>query len=177
MAGKNVTIANKKYNVISKGANGTCVEFSRTECSKIFELGEAKKESELMKSANSINNLVCKYIRTEYSDDYSAEFLVMERLYPLQYRSLTLKEREDMFDTFLNQVKELHTNGFAHRDIKRPAHIASGERSWDNIVLTAEGLRLIDTGNSVTSDNYDFEDACIDDIACVLEFKAVFLIP
>jgi serine/threonine protein kinase len=40
----------------------------------------------------------------------------------------------------------LHSAGFVHRDIKRPSNLSG--LAFDNILLTNEGLRLIDVGIS-----------------------------
>jgi len=55
--------------------------------------------------------------------------------------------RESWFDVFQDEVLALHTAGFVHHDIQRPSNLP-GER-FDNILLTAQGLRLIDVGISV----------------------------
>ena len=173
-----IMIDNINYSLLSEGANGQVVELNSTNCAKIFELGEALREANLMQKANSINGLLCKFIKIEITSEYSKELLVMERLFPLQYRALTLVEREKFFDKFLTQLKELHSKGFAHWDVKRPVHVCkSADRLWDNIILTPQGLRLIDTGNSVLSGDYDFDEACREDIANAMEFKNIFLIP
>jgi serine/threonine protein kinase len=72
--------------------------------------------------------------------------LVMERLYPLDFRSLELSKRELLLDVFVDEVRELHRAGFVHRYIRRPSD-QSGER-YDNVLLTNQGLRLIDVGIS-----------------------------
>lgn len=175
---KTIMIDNVKYNLLSEGANGQVVELNSNSCAKIFELGEAAREADLMKRANLINDLLCKFIKIEITSGYSKELMIMERLFPLQYRAITVNERAQFFDKFLTELKELHANGFAHWDVKRPAHVCkSADKLWDNIVLTPQGLRLIDTGNSVLSDDYDFEDACEEDISNAMEFREIFLIP
>jgi RIO-like serine/threonine protein kinase len=171
-----IVIDSVKYDLLSEGANGQVVELTQDTCAKIFELGEAQREADLMKVANSINGLLCNHVKVEPTSGYSKELLVMERLYPLQYRAIAVTQREAFFNKFLSELKKLHSNGFAHWDVKRPAHVAK-ERLWDNIVLTPQGLRLIDTGNSVLQDNYAFEKACEEDIKNAMEFKEVFLIP
>ena len=70
----------------------------------------------------------------------------MERLYPMDYRSMELEKRELIFDVFKDELIQLHKNGFVHRDIARPSNI-SGDR-YDNIFLIETGLRLIDVGIS-----------------------------
>ena len=162
------------YSLLSQGENGQVVTLSTKEVAKIFELGASKQEAAAMKAANSINSLVVKLLRVDITMGYSNELLVMERLYPLQYRALSIPERVQFFEIFLSQLKELHSNGWAHGDIKRPQWVDS---HWDNIVLTKGGIRLIDTGTSVTSEHFNFKDWCERDISNAMEFKEVFLKP
>ena len=49
-------------------------------------------------------------------------------------------------DVFEQELSDLHKAGFVHRDIKRPSNISG--LAFDNILLTNEGLRLIDVGIS-----------------------------
>jgi len=44
-----------------------------------------------MKFANAVNNLVVKFIRLDFDETLNAEMLVMERIYPLDYRHTKLK--------------------------------------------------------------------------------------
>lgn len=162
------------YSLLSQGENGQVVVINNKEVAKIFELSGSREEAKLMKAANQVNFLVVKLLRVDITSGYSKELLVMERLYPLQYRAISIPEREQMFEVFLTQLKELHLNGWAHGDIKRPTWCDS---SWDNIILTQTGLRLIDTGTAVTSEHYHFKDWCERDIANAMEFKEVFLKP
>jgi serine/threonine protein kinase len=169
-----IKIDGKLYNLLSQGENGQVVVINNKEVAKIFELSESREEANLMKTANSINSLVVKLLRVDITSGYSNELLVMERLYPLQYRAISVPERERFFKVFLTQLKELHLNGWAHGDIKRPDWVDS---PWDNIILTQIGIRLIDTGTAVTSNHYKFKDWCMRDIANAMEFKDVFLKP
>jgi tRNA A-37 threonylcarbamoyl transferase component Bud32 len=96
--------------------------------------------------ANKINDLVVKFIR---KDDLNGnEMLVMERLYPISVNSLTKLEREKFIEDFEMKIAELHKSGFVHGDIRRPR--LPIPECFDNIVLTKEGFRLIDTDFSVT---------------------------
>lgn len=99
-----------------------------------------------MKFSNSINDLVVKFHRIDFDDEKSAEMLVMERLYPMDFRAYEREKRELWFEVFEDELKALHKAGFVHRDIKRPSNI--GGMSYDNIFLTEIGLRLIDVGIS-----------------------------
>lgn len=174
MASGKIKIDGILYSLLSQGENNQVVVINNKEVGKIFELGASKQEAAAMKSANKINNLVVKLLRVDITSGYSKELLVMERLYPLQYRALSIPERVQMFETFVSQIQELHCNGWAHGDIKRPEWV---ESHWDNIVLTKSGIRLIDTGTAVTSDHFNFKDWCERDILNAMEFKEVFLKP
>jgi serine/threonine protein kinase len=55
--------------------------------------------------------------------------------------------REIWFDVFEDQLQELHQKGFVHNDLKRPSTI-SGDK-FDNIMLTQQGIRLIDADLSI----------------------------
>ena len=134
---------------LSTGANNTVIVLSDTEVGKLF-LGDTRSEigseAEKMKYANGINNLVVKFIRLDYNDTIAAEMLVMERIYPLDFRSYEVEIRELWLDVFEEELKQLHAEGFAHRDLKRPSNIEG--LAFDNILLTKDGLRLIDVGIS-----------------------------
>lgn len=138
-------------------------------------MSSAISEYKMLVAANKINSVLVKAVGHDFT--LEGEWLMMERLMPLQYRAIDVLTREAMYEEFVRQVKELHSNGLAHWDIKRPDHVASGMASWDNIILTEEGLRLIDAGNMVNSNDPDFEDAVEDDLDCLREFKEVFLQP
>ncbi len=140
----------KKYpRQLSFGAHNIVIAVSETEAGKVFE-GNTKSdivaEAEKLKFANSINDLVVKYIRIDYHQENNWEILVMERLYPLDYRGIEHEKRELIFEVFEDELKELHRRGFVHRDLRKPSH-AIWER-YDNIFLTDRGLRLIDVGIS-----------------------------
>lgn len=64
--------------------------------------------------------------------------LMMERLYPLDFRAHEVEVREIWADVF--------TTGFINLDLLRPSNIP-GDR-YDNIFLTANCLRLVDVGIS-----------------------------
>ncbi|MFN4147529.1 MAG: hypothetical protein ACK4GN_17010 [Runella sp.] len=134
---------------LSSGANNTVIVLSDTEVAKLFT-GDTRSdigsEAEKMKFANTINQLVVRFIRLDYSEDLQAEMLVMERLKPLDYRAYEVEMREIWYSVFEDELLELHRAGFVHRDLKRPSDI--GGLAFDNILLTEKGLRLIDTGIS-----------------------------
>jgi len=134
---------------LSAGANNTVIALSDTEAAKLF-IGDTRSdigsEAEKMKFANAINGLVVKFIRLDYNETLQAEMLVMERIYPIDYRAYEYEKRELWYSVFEDELNELHKAGFIHRDIKRPSGLEG--MSFDNILLTNTGLRLIDVGIS-----------------------------
>jgi len=134
---------------LSSGANNTVIVLSETEVGKLFvgdTRSEIGSEAEKMQYANSINNLVAKFIRLEFNETLQAEMLVMERIHPLDFRSYEVEIRELWLDVFGDDLQKLHSAGFVHRDLKRPSNISG--LAFDNILLTHTGLRLIDVGIS-----------------------------
>ena len=134
---------------LSAGANNTVIVLSETEVGKLFvgdTRSEIGSEAEKMQYANAINNLVVKFVRLDYNEAIQAEMLVMERIHPLDFRSYEVEIRELWLDVFEDDLKQLHKEGFVHRDLKRPSNI--GGLAFDNILLTKTGLRLIDLGIS-----------------------------
>ena len=72
--------------------------------------------------------------------------LVMERLYPMDFRAYEYEKRELWLEVFEDELKALHRAGFAHRDLRRPSDVVGFK--FDNIFLTPTGFRLIDVGIS-----------------------------
>ena len=134
---------------LSVGANNTVIVLNENEVAKLFS-GDTRSdlgsEAEKMKFANSINDLVVKFIRLDYNDELQSEMLVMERIYPIDFRAYEVEIRELWLDVFENELSKLHQSGFIHRDLKRPSDIQG--LAFDNILLTNQGLRLIDVGIS-----------------------------
>lgn len=64
----------------------------------------------------------------------------------MDYRAYEVEIRELWLDVFEDELRALHQAGFVHRDLKRPSDI--GGLAFDNILLTEQGLRLIDVGIS-----------------------------
>ncbi|MBL7974325.1 MAG: hypothetical protein JNJ85_05405 [Candidatus Kapabacteria bacterium] len=134
---------------LSSGANNTVIVLSDSEVGKLFTgdtRSEIGSEAEKMQFANSINSLVVEFKRLEFNEDLNAEMLVMERIYPFDFRSYEVEIRELWLSVFEDELRALHAAGFVHRDLKRPSGI--GGLSFDNILLTNSGVRLIDVGIS-----------------------------
>ncbi len=139
---------------LSYGSNNPCIALNDVEVAKIFS-GDTRSdigsEAEKLKFANKVNDLICKFIMLEFDEKNNWDLLVMERIYPIDYRSYEIEKRELWLDVFEDELKQLHVAGFVHHDLRRPSDIA-GER-FDNILLTPLGLRLIDVGISALQTN------------------------
>jgi serine/threonine protein kinase len=140
----------KKYpRQLSHGVNNPVIAVSDTEVAKLFTgdiRSDIGSEAEKIQFANAINNLVVKFKRLEHNEITGWNMLIMERIYPVDYRSYEIEKRALWMEVFEDELNELHANGFVHRDLKRPSKI-QGER-FDNIFLTPNGIRLIDVGIS-----------------------------
>lgn len=139
----------KRYpRTLSSGANNTVIALSETEAGKLF-VGDTRSdigsEAEKMKFANAVNGLVVRFVRLDELNQ-EAELLVMERLYPMDFRAYEQEKRELWLDVMEDELHQLHKAGFAHRDIRRPSDMPG--MTFDNIFLTPQGLRLIDVGVS-----------------------------
>ena len=135
--------------LLSSGNNNKVIVLSDTEVAKLFiadTRSDIGSEAGKMKYANTINGLVVKFIRIDFDEVLQAEMLVMERIYPIDFRAYEVEKRELWIDVFEDEVKQLHNNGFVHRDLKRPSGLDG--LSFDNVLLTTTGLRLIDVGIS-----------------------------
>jgi serine/threonine protein kinase len=139
----------KRYpRTLSSGTNNTVIALSETEVGKIFT-GDTRSdigsESLKLQFANKINGLLVGFIRLDELND-EAEMLVMERLYPMDFRAYEYERRELWLDIFEDELRQLHKSGFVHRDLRRPSDMPG--LTFDNIFLTSTGLRLIDVGIS-----------------------------
>lgn len=134
---------------LSAGANNTVIVLNENEVAKLFS-GDTRSdlgsEAEKMKFANAINNLVVKFIRLDYNEELQSEMLVMERIYPIDFRAYEVEIRILWIEVFESELNKLHQSGFVHRDLKRPSDLQG--LAFDNILLTQQGLRLIDVGIS-----------------------------
>lgn len=134
---------------LSAGANNMVIALSETEAAKLFlddTRSDIGSEAHKMQMANAINGLVVQFHRLDYEDNLQAEMLVMERLYPIDYRAYEAEKRELWCSVFEDELSQLHAAGFVHRDIRRPSGL-NGQH-FDNVLLTEKGLRLIDVGIS-----------------------------
>jgi serine/threonine protein kinase len=134
---------------LSAGTNNTVIVLSEHEVAKLFTddtRSDIGSEAEKMKYANAVNDLVVKFVRLDYNETINAEMLVMERIKPLDFRAFEVEIRELWLDVFEDELNTLHQAGFVHRDLKRPSDISG--QAFDNILLTNQGLRLIDVGIS-----------------------------
>jgi hypothetical protein len=55
-----------------------------------------------MRYANNINSLITKFIRLDFNKDLDAEMLVMERIYPIDFRAYEIEIRELWLDVFID---------------------------------------------------------------------------
>ncbi len=155
------------------------VVLSSTEVGKLYAndtRSDIGSEAEKMRFANDVNSLVVKFIRLDTHIETGSEMLVMERLYPLDFRSHEELKRELWLDVFRDEIRELHRAGFVHRDIKRPSELKG--QVYDNIFLTETGLRLIDVGISALRSQVGdalFEKFVENELREVEEFATYFL--
>lgn len=135
--------------LLSSGENNKVIALSESEVAKLY-VGDTRSdigsEAEKMKYANNINNLVCRFVRLDFDESLQSDMLVMERIYPIDYRAYEVEKRELWVEVLFDEMKELHNAGFVHRDIRRPSEISG--QAFDNILLTNNGIRLIDVGIS-----------------------------
>jgi serine/threonine protein kinase len=165
--------------LLSSGANNKVIVLTGEMVAKLY-IGDTRSdigsEAEKMKYANTVNGLVCKFLRLDYDDNLRAEMLVMERIYAIDYRAHEIEKRELWLEVFLDEIHQLHHAGFVHRDIRRPSDITG--LPFDNILLTNEGIRLIDVGISALLSQVGdklFNKYVETELAELQEFKNYFL--
>nr|GFC29870.1 hypothetical protein [Tanacetum cinerariifolium] len=75
---------------LSRGANNAAIALSETEVGKLFgddTRSDIGSEAEKMRFANEVNGLVVKFLRLETNEALGTDMLVMERIYPLDFRA------------------------------------------------------------------------------------------
>ena len=165
--------------LLSSGANNKVIALTETEVAKLYvedTRSDIGSEAEKMKFANTINGLVCRFVRLDFDESLKSDMLVMERIYPVDYRAYEIEKRELWADVFFDEMKQLHKAGFVHRDIRRPSDI--GGQAFDNVLLTHNGIRLIDVGISALLTqvgNKLFEKYIEIETTEMQEFKTYFL--
>jgi len=164
---------------LSAGANNTVIVLSGMEVGKLYvgdTRSEIGSEAAKMQYANTINNLIVKFIRLDYNEEIDAEILVMERIFPIDFRAFEVEIRELWLEVFEEELKHLHQAGFVHRHLKRPSNL--GGLAFDNILLTQSGLRLIDVGISALKNQVGekiFEKYIEVELNEMKEFREYFL--
>ncbi|MFT4685141.1 MAG: hypothetical protein ACJATN_000249 [Neolewinella sp.] len=71
-----------------------------------------------MKFANGVNDLVTKFIRLDVNEELDVDMLVMERLYPMDFRAYEQEIRLLWLNVFEDELKALQSAGFVHRDLR-----------------------------------------------------------
>ena len=83
--------------LLSSGENNQVIALSETEVAKLYA-GDTRSdigsEAEKLKYANNINNLVCRFVRLDFDESLQSDMLVMERIYPIDYRAYEVEKRE-----------------------------------------------------------------------------------
>ena len=98
----------KRYpKILSKGEHNTVIALSESEVGKLFA-GDTRSdigsEAEKMKYANKINGLIVKFQRLDIDDNSKSDMLVMERLYPMDFRAYEIGKRELWFEVFDDEL-------------------------------------------------------------------------
>ena len=149
----------KEYSnkILARSARGIVIAIDENQVAKLSYLNsyeQLEKESKKMSFANKINDLVVKFHELK-KDENENNLLIMERVYPLQYRALDVETRLKYCNEFESKLRELHNSGFVYRDLA-----ATLVNYYSNFILTNEGIRLIDTGISLLKSDigsYKFE--------------------
>lgn len=79
---------------LPRGANNAAIALSATEVGKLFSTdtrSDIGSEAEKTRFANEINTLVVKFKRLETNEALASDMLVMERIYPLDFRAYEVK--------------------------------------------------------------------------------------
>jgi hypothetical protein len=139
-------------------------------CWETFDQGFIPAEILGMKWANSINNLVVKYVDHFHIEEVGY-IIAMERLYPCLPTAFGKKDIEAAIEVAEQELEQLWASGWAHGDLRRPSMVRKNESLpidvlYNNIMLVRHEsgsgctIRLVDTGFSAL-EQHD-EDECID---------------
>ena len=90
--------------LLSSGENNKVIAITETEVAKLY-VGDTRSdigsEAEKMKFANNINSLVCRFIRLDFDESLQSDMLVMERIYPIDYRAYEVEKENCGLKFFL----------------------------------------------------------------------------
>ncbi len=156
--------------LLHSGINNKIVALSETEVAKLFTREtrtEIGSQAEKMKFANNVNGLVSKFVRLDFDESLQAEMLVMEYIDAIDYTTYEVAQCELWWEVFEGQMKQLHEAGFVHRCV-----------TYENILLTTDGLRLIDVSISALRSQVGdklFEKYIETELSEMMEFREYFL--
>lgn len=163
---------NNKVYAVQSGEFGSPLEGDWV--AKLFTQNLPYWELEALTQMRTVNKLMVKAQGIVSHKD--KELLIMERLYPVQPRALDKNTRLEYLQKFLQELRELHENGWAHGDIQRPAHVCTGDGDqWDNVIPTMWSIRLIDAGIAVNEHDPLFEEVVTKDLTDFCEFAKWFM--
>jgi hypothetical protein len=164
---------------LAMGSHHYVVALDDATVAKLF-FGDAQSdiatEAMAMQYANDINDLVVKWVRTDFAEEWEADILVMERLYAWDYRSYEVGKRQLWLEAFEYELVQLHDAGWVHRDLCSGP--GNNLQHFDNILLTQQGLRLVDTGQALLRgliDDVFFERYAAAELEDLKLFKKLFL--
>lgn len=161
---------------LSAGTEAVVVALSDTEAGKMYQqAAAAEAEAARLEFANSVNGLMARLLRVDKFDGHAV--LVLERLHPMDFRSIEVDKRKALLEVLGDELRELHEAGFVHNHLQREAGFTSEE--WDNILLTESGLRLIDAGRSMLrheTEEATFDAAIAAELQSLEAFGEMFLV-
>lgn len=131
------------YFFLGSGKNNQCFYNDHSVVKVFFDLDVANKEATQMIAANKVNSLAVRFHSLETIDD--VHFLFMEKIKALTQQEIDLfsiSDRKVMANLAADQLLELHEQFIYHMDIKTPS------ATFDNILISSDGIRLIDWGRS-----------------------------
>lgn len=167
------------HHLLSASARHPVVALDAVTVAKLFNedaSSNIEAEAAAMRYANDINDLVVKLVRIDFDEQLDADILVMERLYGFEYRTYELEQRTLWLEAFEYELGQLHEAGWVHRKLYDAAGTAG--TFFDNILLTNQGIRLIDMSRAALRDETGdsvFEKYVREDRQAVRMFKEYFL--